>query len=444
MHVPQGHWLLGHIPALLKDPLSLLDQCDGGVVPLRLGRRAWLILDPPDALHVLQNSEFVYSKGRAFRYGKKLYGNSLLISEGEQHQQQVKKIGGLLFQDSSQTFLQPAIDITRRWLSRWKDAEVIDLWPSLVELTLAISSQAIFGQDYLPAWLTQQPASRSDEILQAYERAMAHVVRRNFSLVSLPDWLPTPANRRYHRAIRTLNRALDTSVQQRLAGEGTGGFLDQLLSAHQRNPAELSREQVRDQALVLLLGGYESTATALCWTLLLMSQHDSIRARLRNEVRTVTGGQLPEPAQVSSLKYVAQVFSESIRLYPPPWLIPRTAVQNDELPSGQSIRRGVQVFLSPYCTQRDSRFFADPLEFDPDRFDPSLAKEHEAGSYFPFGLGPRNCLAESIGRAQATLILATIFQHHQFQLVSAEIPRPVPLLTLRPPQPLPVRIEYVG
>ena len=72
MHVPQGHWLLGHIPALLKDPLSLLDQCDGGVVPLRLGRRAWLILDPPDALHVLQNSEFVYSKGRAFRYGKKL------------------------------------------------------------------------------------------------------------------------------------------------------------------------------------------------------------------------------------------------------------------------------------------------------------------------------------------------------------------------------------
>ena len=443
MYAPKGHWLLGHIPAIWKDPLTLLDQCAGGVVPLRLGRTAWLILDPPDVLHVLENSEFVYSKGRAFRYGKKLYGNSLLVSEGEEHQRQVKQIGGLLFQHSYQTFLQPAVDITHRWLERWENGDVIDLWPSLVELTLAISSQAIFGQDYQPSWMTQEPQTRSDEILQSYETAMDQVARRNFSLLSFPDWVPTRMNRRYHRAIQTLNRAFNASVEKRLDGKAAGGFLDHLLAAHEAHPEELSRQQVRDQALVLLLGGYESTATALCWTLLLMSRHDSIRARLREEVHTVTGGQLPQTAQASSLKYVAQVFSESLRLYPPPWLIPRTASQDDSLPSGQPIRSGTQIFLSPYCTQRDARFFENPLQFDPQRFDPAMVKQLQPGSYFPFGLGSRHCLAESIGRTQATLILATIFQHHEVQLVSGELPRPNPLLTLRPPHPLPVRVEQV-
>ncbi len=181
MTAPQGHWLLGHVPALRHDPLGLLDQCPRGVVPLRLGKTVSLVLDPPDVRHVLEHSESVYTKGRAFRFGRRLYGSSLLVSEGEAHRRQVKQVGGLFFRHAAASFLQPAVEITDRWLNRWRHGDTLDLWDSLIELTLAISSRAIFGNDYLPAWLSGRNEGEADQILQAYDVAMNHVARQNFS-----------------------------------------------------------------------------------------------------------------------------------------------------------------------------------------------------------------------------------------------------------------------
>jgi len=441
MTAPAGHWLWGHIAALRNDPLALLDQCQGDVVPLRMGRTAWLVLHPADVLHVLENSETIYTKGRAFRFGRQLYGNSLLVSEGEEHRRQIKQIGGLFFQHAAKSFLQPAVEMTHRWLNQWQDAMTGDLWSRLVELTLAISSQAIFGTDYLPAWLTETPDARADQILNSYDVAMSHVSLKNFSLFPLPDWIPTSANRRYRQAIHTLNLALSSSVEKRLAGNGGGGFLDALVALHRENSSKLSRSQLRDQALILLLGGYESTATALCWTILQLARHDEIRTKVQTEIRRVVATGLPQPAHVPTLTYTNQTISESLRLYPPPWLIPRTLSTQDTLPSGCKLQPGEQIFLSPYRTQRDPRFFENPLQFAPHRFDSSSGKSFPPGSYFPFGLGPRHCIGESIARMQLCLIISTLFQSGEFQELSDVPTRPKPLLTLRPA--LPVRVRFL-
>jgi len=436
MSEPRGHWLLGHVPAIRRDPLGLLDVCGEPAARLWLGRPAWLLLEPADIEHVLASSA-VYSKGQAFRYGRRLYGNSLLVSEGAEHRQQARLIGGLFLRHAARDFLDPTPAITEQLASRWLPGDRIDLYRAMLDLTLAISSRALFGQDWLPAWMSGGSAE-AGAILSAFDTAMGHVARQNFSVFPLPDWLPLPAVRRYHRAVATLDHAFAQSHERRLHGEASGGFLDQLMKAAESNGQPLPVQQIRDQCLVLLLGGYESTATALCWTLLLLSAHPDVYRRLIDEIDGAVGERLPIPEDVDRLPWTAQVFSEALRLYPPPWLIPRTAESEDELPSGLHLQSGSLVFLSPYRTQRDGRFFPEPLRFDPARF--ASEPTWPEGAYFPFGGGPRRCIGESVSRKQVTLILATLCRRWRFEPEGEPLQRPRPLLTLRPPLPLWVKV----
>lgn len=441
MSVPPGHWLLGHIPALRTDPLRLLDACEGPTVPLRLGRTVWLLLEPADALHVLERSGDRYSKGRTMALGRRLYGNSLLVSEGAEHQRQVKQIGGLFFRHAAASYLDPAVAIAERWADRWQDGERIDLWSAVNDLLLAVSSRAVFGDDWLPGWLRPDGNAEADAMLSAFDDAMAHVARQNFSLLPLPDWVPLPTHRRYLKAIAKLDHVVAHSVERRRRGEASGGLLDHLLEARDESGQPLAPEQVRDQALILVLGGYESFSSVLCWALLLLDRHDEVRRRLLAEVNQVVGDRLPTGGDVAKLSYTSRVFSEALRLYPPPWLIPRTAVTDDELPSGLRLRKGTMVFLSPYRTQRDGRYFPRPLEFDPERFAPGVAPTWPDGAYFPFGGGPRRCLGESTARTQGVLLLATLCRRWRFRVEAEELPAPRPLLTLRPPTPLWVQVS---
>lgn len=432
MPAPPGRPLLGHLPAIRSDPLRLLDRCAPPHAALRLGRTAYLLLEPADVVHVLTAGSDCYTKGAAFRHGRRLYGKSLLVSEGAAHRAQARTIGALFFRHAAPAFLDPAADIADRLAGRWKAGDTIDLWAAMNDLTLALSARAVFGADHLPRWLPGGSAG-AEAILAAFDAAMAHVARQNFSLVALPDWLPAPAVRRYRRAVATLDAAVASSVARR-AGAPRGGLLDHLLAYRDEGGKPLPPAQVRDQALILLLGGYESSATTLCWSLLLVDHHDAVRRRLLDELRAAVGDRLPTPADVPRLPYAARVLSESLRLYPPPWLMPRTAAADDELPSGLRLRAGTQLFLSPYRTHRDPRFFPDPLRFDPERF--AGAPPWPAGAYFPFGLGARRCVGESVARAQLVLILVTLTRRWRFAPVKSAFPAPRPLLTLRPPLPL--------
>jgi cytochrome P450 len=437
VNAPPGHWLLGHVPALRRDPLGLLDACAPPAARLRLGRTCWLLLEPADVEHVLQTAASNYSKGQAFRYGRRLYGNSLLVSEGAEHQAQARLIGAAFFKHSAQGFLGPAVTASEALADRWQAGQRIDLWSAMLDLTLAVSSQAVFGPDWLPAWVPGG-TPEADAILRAFDTAMGHVARQNFSMFALPDWFPSPAVRRYRRAVRLLDHAFARSLENRQTRSSSGGFLDALLAVRDEKGRPLPPQQVRDQALVFMLGGYESTATALCWALLLLGAHRGARQRLLDEVRARIGPRRAEPGDAATLPWTAAVFSESLRLYPPPWLIPRTAEKDDILPSGLRLKRGTLVFLSPYRTQRDERFFADPLTFDPGRW--VAPRSWPEGAYFPFGLGPRHCIGESVARKQVPLILATLCRRWRFEAEGETLPRPRPLLTLRPPIPLWVRV----
>lgn len=438
MAAPRATWLLGHLPAIRSDPVGLLERCQPPVAELRLGRTAWLLLEPADILHVLDDEHDNYTKGTAFRFGRRLYGNSLLVSEGDDHRQQAREIGGLFFRFAARSFIDPAAEVAGQLAGRWHDGQTIDLWSAANDLTLALSSKAVFGDDWLPPWLGG--GSEAQQILQSFDTAMGHVARQNFSLFAFPDWLPAPPVRRYRHAVEVLDAALAESVRRRAAGTASGGFLDHLLAHRDERGEPLGPSQIRDQALVMMLGGYESSATALCWMLLLVGHHEDVRRRLNDEVQATLGDRLPTAADLPRLLLVSQIVSESLRLYPPPWLIPRTAIREDRLPSGHRIPAGGQVFLSPYRTQRDPRFFPEPLQFAPQRF--AARATWPDGAYLPFGLGPRHCIGETVARTQLALILTALCRKIWLELPEPDLPRPRPLLTLRPPTPLPVRVRF--
>ena len=222
-------------------------------------------------------------------------------------------------------------------------------------------------------------------------------------------------------------------------------MLTLLLTATDEAGQPLSDTEIRDELVTFLLAGHETTANALTWTWFLLSQSETVRARLAHELETVLGNRLPTAADMPRLVYTKMVWDEALRLYPPAWLLhSRVSHTEDRLPSGVLLPPGAIVFISPWSLHRNARWFPDPNRFDPDRFSPEAKQARAAFSYIPFGGGGRRCLGESFAELEGLLIVATLASKVRLRLVDGQTILPDPLFTLRPNIPMHMTIESVG
>jgi cytochrome P450 len=152
------------------------------------------------------------------------------------------------------------------------------------------------------------------------------------------------------------------------------------------------------------------------------------------------GGRLPTSADLSSLPYTAQIFSEALRLYPPAWVITRRAVEEDEL-LGYPIPVGALVIISPYAVHRRPDFWPDPEAFRPERFSPENEAARQRFSYIPFGGGPRLCIGSHFAAVEAHLIMAMVAQQFQLELAPTEAVQVDALVTLRPRSGMPMLLR---
>jgi cytochrome P450 len=183
--------------------------------------------------------------------------------------------------------------------------------------------------------------------------------------------------------------------------------------------------------MTLLLAGHETTAMALSWTFYLLSLHPGVRRRLEDELAAALAGRAPVLDDLPRLPYTRMVLEEAMRLYPPAWVITRSATGADEL-GGFVIPAGDMVLLSPYVTHHDPSLWEDPEGFDPERFAPGAEGARPRYAYYPFGGGPHLCIGAGFAMMEATIVLATVAQRLRLDL---EAGRPVaiePLVTLRP------------
>ena len=304
----------------------------------------------------------------------------------------------------------------------------------MMRLTLAIVAKTLFDADV---------TGEAEAIGQALTTTMESWRQLMLPFAEVLEKLPLPAFRRFRGARDRLDATIYRIIEERRADPTDRGDLLSMLMAAQDSEGDgtsMSDLQLRDELMTLFLAGHETTANLLTWTWYLLSQHPEVESRLHEELDKVLTGKLPEADDVPQLTYTEQVLAESMRLYPPAWIIGRRTLQDYEI-SSYRLPVNTLILISPFIIHRDARYHPDPLRFDPERWTPEAKTARPRFSYFPFGGGSRQCIGEAFAWMEGVLLVATLAQHWRMRLVPGHPVAPRPLVTLRPKFGMKMRIE---
>lgn len=395
------------------NPLGFLDALarHGDFVPFMLARRPAVLLNRPDYVStVLVSEASTFQKGRANQRARHLLGSGLLTADAGLHAERLKVIQPAFARRRREEFAAAVVSQASAMCDRWNRDRVIDLTHEIGELTFCIVGQTIVGADV------------SREFCEV-KAAVAEATASLDPLVSLVAPL-----RQVRRAQTRLRRVVRAAAA-RASDAAPEGSLLALLNAHDgRDPAS---EQRTDDLLTILLAGYDTITSALTWTWALLSAHPDVEAKLREELEAVLGPRTATPADIPGLVYTRAVIAESLRLYPPAWVLARHAVESHVFDGGE-VAPGTTVLISQYLLHRDPRFFDRPTMFEPARWLSGHQPIHPRLAYFPFGAGSRSCIGESFALMESVLLLATIAQRWRLQAMDGELPEIEARITLRP------------
>ena len=426
-------------------PLARFDETDEDFHEWEhLGRRYAVVRAPGDVEHVLFSGADTYVKAAHYRLLAAVTGNGLLTSEGDAWAHNRKVIQPLFSRRNLDALGGQMIDATRGELGRWtaEAGSVIDVADAMTRLTLEVIARALFGRHHPDAAERLRPAVdaglRSAVIAARLQMLLS--LPRGFidgaaSFFSRAPWLPPPLDR-VQQSMRTIDAVVTGALERRLRDEGGPGddMVSLLTSACDSDGKPLTRSQIRDELATFLLAGHETTANGLAWMWHLLAENEDARARLHDEV-----DRLPEVTSttVAGLAWTEACFKESLRLYPPAWILEREAVRDDRL-GERRIARSTTVMIPVYAIHRDGRHWDEPLAFRPERF---LGGAPKRGTYLPFGGGRRVCIGASFAALEASIIAAMVARAYQLDRLPDQVVEPDPTVTLRPRHGLPMRLS---
>jgi cytochrome P450 len=432
---PRSGLGIGEAIAFRRSPLAYLQRLAttyGDVVHFRLGWRNAFLLNHPDLVQeffVVHASKQV--RGPVMQRGRAVMGDGLLTSEDPLHATQRRLIQPAFHRERLARHAQVMGEYASKACGRQRAGETIDLRKEMMGLTLEILGKTLFNQ---------QIEGDAGEIGEAVTELMSLV-----DLVFVPFSqhlmrLPLPGTRRLERVRERFDRLIYGLIEERMR-TGTDG--DDLLSMLlQQQFVEGSREQsirqVRDECLTILLAGHETIANALTYALFLLAQHPECADRIRAEVDRVAGKKDLDAENYEQLAFTRRALAESMRLYPPVWVLGRALKQSCSIGAYTAPRDSI-LFASQYLLHRDARFFFEPDAFRPDRF-LGNGKAHQF-TYFPFGIGPRRCIGEGFALMEGVLALGTILRHWEVELLPETKLVLDPKITLRPKFPVLVRLK---
>jgi cytochrome P450 len=423
---PPAHPIWGQTLAFAQDPLAFLTHCGqdyGEIVPLRfIVGSAFLLTCPEHIEHVLQHRDIFTKNTRSWQAIQTLVGRGLLTSEGDYWARQRHLSQPLFHHQRITAYGESMVAETQQMIAHWKIDQTLDLHAQMSQLTLSIVMKTLLDAD-LSGEAAQTIASSLESAMVWFEQ------QRRVAFLPL-QWWPSAVNRNYRQAMKMLDETVYGLIQQRRHIKGHNDLLTLLMQVEDEDGSRMSDQQLRDELTTIILAGHETTATALSWTWMLLSQHPDIEAKLITELQLL-GDRLPTVADLPQLPYTHQIIQESMRLYPPVSTFVRSVVQDCEL-GGYRIPAQALVMFSPWVMQRSERYFTDPLDFRPERWANGFEKTLPKGVYFPFGDGPRICIGKSFAMMEAVLILAAIASQFKLTLETGHPLEPLPSITLRP------------
>jgi cytochrome P450 len=422
-----GHPILGYLSEFRNDRIGILlrlAKSHPEIVEMPMGvvRRIVAVSSPQLANEVLttKQSSFVKAPGLAI-FLKPVLGEGLLTSEHAMHERQRRLLAPAFAPKRIASYAETMAERTERFVDGIADQDELDLSDAMMRLTFEIVGKTLFDTE-----VVGEATAVGDALTTAMEVAMGQLS----SLVPMPPSIPTPKNLKYRSAVNRLDAIVYRMIRDRRAeGADRGDVLSMLVSAKDEDGSPMTDRQIRDEAMTLFIAGHETTANALAWTFYLLARHPEVRARMEAELDELGGS--PAFDTLKKLPYTLAVLKESMRLYPPAYILGRRPIE-DVVIGDHLVKKSSIVLVNILGIHRRAEHWPDPERFDPERFLGDKEKQLPRCAYMPFGAGPRVCIGNHFALMEGHLMLATIARLLRFDLASTKPAEIEPLITLRP------------
>jgi len=380
-----------------------------------LGRDLWVLSHPDHVRHVLVDRHADFVKGTGIERVAILLGNGLMTSEGEHWRRQRKMMQPSFHRNVIASWMPHIHATTRKVAQRWEVAArqgaPINLTQDMSEATLEVVLRALFGRD-LPR-LGTAFSMLTDH--RARDLAFAYKFRRLGKLI------------------------MEDVERRRRDGVRHGDVVSLLLDARDRHTGEaMSGGELLDEIMTLIVAGHETTASSLNWLWYLLAESPDVERRLHDEA----DGADEEPGYDALARhpYARRVLEETLRLYPPGWLLTRRSIHASRI-GDLALPEGTHVLVSPYLVHRHPRYWRDAGRFDPDRFLPDAVASRSRFAYLPFGLGPRACIGEHLALIEMHAHAIMLARRFRLTLVPGQSVEIEAHVNLRPRRALHMNVE---
>ncbi len=427
-----------------KDLLSMWDEdaFSDEFMSQKILKQHVFVANSPDIIRyvLVENKDNYERKSPQMRRAlEPLLGDGLFISDGKtwasRRRIQTPMFDNAHIQMYSKTMVSTITEMADNWQAQG-DGATIEAHTEMAKLAAEIIARTLFGE--------KLGAENSEAVVSAfadYQAVVKQMALSNF--LGLPDWMPN-VNAKIGKAKvagKTIHNAVDAIIALAEKGGHEGTMVAELLKANKLESGEdlMTREQIRNEIIVLFMAGHETTANVLAWTWYLISQAPDVEKKLHDELEEVLGGRTPEYADVEKLNYTRAILDETMRLYPPVPILSRQALKDDEI-RGRKVPAGSLMLVVPWLVQRHKKFWKNPDSFMPERFMPGADKPKKF-TYLPFSAGPRVCIGKSFGITESVLAIAIVAQRFRLTLPKDADVKHECRLTLRPKGKLPMTLK---
>ncbi|WP_437679651.1 cytochrome P450 [Sorangium sp. So ce131] len=405
---------VGALPRLLVDRLDYLISARaelGDVYKLDLGITHVIALNHPrHAQHVLRDNARNYRKGGALWDNiRELIGNGLPTSEGDLWLRQRRMIQPEFHRDRLAAMCDLMVQAIDDGMASFRAAAAagrpVDGEREFPHLAMKVIVNTVFGTGIAP--------EEADDVAQAFRYANDYMLL-GAAFRALPRWVPAPGRRRFERSVKRIDEHVLRFIERNRSQRGKGGALLAILlnMVDAETGERMTDQQLRDETVTMFLAGYETTAVTLAWTLHFLIENPDVLRELEAEVDAALGDRRPSFADLPRLPLALAVLQEALRIYPPAYWIPRTAIDDDEI-DGFHIPAGTTVGVMSYVLHRHPDFWESPDRFDPGRFTPERSRGRPPLAFLPFGTGQRQCVGKEFALMEGQLILARLLQQYR-------------------------------
>ena len=419
---PRSALFSGNLPDLQGDKLAFALRSDrelGGIAQYRLWNQPFFLVSDADLIsEVLITKHRNFTKPMPLKALDAVFGRGLLTSENDLWVHQRRIMQPAFHRSRLESYASIAGAHASAVVAGWEDGSRHDLYREMSELCLEVFTRSLLGET-----LNEQKAVLME--------CVAALQECNRKFTCLPrEKLPFAATRRLWRACESVDELVYGLIaSRRRAPQAGDDLLSVLLRAQNDDNPALTDRQVRDEVVTMFLGGHETIASGIAWTLYLVSQTPEAARKVEAEVDAVLQGRAPGMEDVSRLEFTGKVIKESYRLFPPAYQIGRVAIEDCDI-GGHRIPAKSHVLMYQWAVHRSPRYFERPDEFWPERWTPQMVSSLPRFAYFPFGGGPRTCIGASFSTVETTIVLATLVANFQLELAPGAQVAPDPALTL--------------